>query len=261
MKIAGLIITILFFGIADAEFQNDPFAVQTAPPKKWQYKKTPIVIAVIDSGFGYKSKGQDVKLCRYGHKDFTNSELVLERKRTEVPVPFDTHGHGTHVAGIINKYASTGSHDYCLVIIKYYTDADNLKNTLNRTIQAFDYARKIKVDVINYSGGGLQGDLNEIASVKKFLDGGGVFVGAAGNETSDLLNFPFYPAMDDNRIVAVGNLEKIGKRAPTSNYGKRISCWEVGTNVLMYDISLTGTSQAAAIATGKLVANKPCGSK
>jgi hypothetical protein len=65
--------------------------------------------------------------------------------------------------------------------------------------------------------------------------------------------------MYDSRIIIVGNLvdEKSRTIASSSNYGKSVNAWEKGTDILSrlpggYGL-MTGTSQATAIRTGKLI--------
>ena len=223
------------------------------------YCKT-IRVAVIDTGFGFNGLAHDVKLCKYGHKDFTSAQEYSMEYDTIDPIPVDRHGHGTNIAGAINKYAKNA--DFCLIILKFYKDirGTNAEN-LEASVQAFRYAINIKVDIINYSGGGNRGSETERNLVKKFIDNGGTIVAAAGNasENLDLLGNYFYPAMYDDRIIVVGNKEivsfgktKMKRRSPTSNYGSVVKYWEVGT-VDMYGYSMSGTSQSTALKTGKII--------
>lgn len=219
-----------------------------------------IVVAVIDTGISTELlKGNSY--CEDGHKDFTGTGLQ------------DTHGHGTHISGIIDQYAKNYiftkgkapkdidklHENYCQIIIKYYdpkaVKSDNLKNT----IESFRWAIDHKVDVINYSGGGLEFSKEEKAVVEEALDKGIKVVAAAGNEKSDIDKYKYYPAMYDKRIYIVGNI--VGESrviAASSNRGKSINTWEIGTNVLSrlpnnsYGY-MTGTSQSTAIKSGKLV--------
>lgn len=232
--------------------------------KYHECKKT-TVIAVIDTGFDGAAvwtgglQGTP-KLCQFGHKDFTGGKTV-QSTYAQDPVPVDNHGHGTHIAGLVDKYAKLTNQSYCLVILKYYDPSANERENLIHTVEAIDYARKIKADFINYSGGGIQASTAETEAVKAYLDAGGTFVAAAGNERSNLAERPFYPAQDDDRVIAVGNGKNENNRAPTSNHGKRVNRWEQGNEVFstlpggQYGF-MTGTSQAAAIATGKIVADK-----
>lgn len=214
----------------------------------------PTVIAVIDTGYGVKlSQAElDAHLCKFGHKDYTNGPTTDEYD-TKVPVPLDTHGHGTHIAGIIDAFARRGNINYCLVILKYYdkeaTGEDNLKATIN----AIKHATALHADFINYSGGGILTSQEEKVAVKNYIDQGGIFVAAAGNEGVNIDYFHFYPAQDDPRVIVVGMGESAEKKDPMSDYGKRVNRWEPGRNIRVYDMYMSGTSQSTAVATGKLV--------
>ena len=208
--------------------------------RKFKYSSK-VVIAVIDTGFDYTYK-KDVKLCKTGHKSF-----VPGIESTD-----DDHGHGTHIAGLIAKNAKT---DYCLMILKYYSPKVRGSNNLLQTIQAFRWAIDNDVDMINYSGGGLEPSETEKELILEALDKNIVIVAAAGNEGSDFRKQGFYPAMYDKRIIVVGNLAmKKGKviRAPSSNYGDEVDVQVFGTNVESLNGKMTGTSQATAIVTGRI---------
>lgn len=229
---------------------------------KIETKQAKVVVAVIDTGID-ESLMSKPWLCKSGHKDFTGAGLK------------DNHGHGTHIAGIVEQYAKDfplelgskrvpqdldkKSADFCIIVIKYYdpkVSTDNLKNTIN----SFKWAIEQKVDIINYSGGGTEFSSEEFKQVKIALDKGIKFVAAAGNERSDIDKSKYYPAMYDKRIFIVGNLvtKHSQDRAPSSNYGKSVNTWEVGTNVMSRLPGatfgyMTGTSQATAVKSGKIV--------
>jgi len=221
-------------------------------------RKSPIKIAVIDSGFGYFGKGHKAHLCKYGHKDFSSDTAFYEAYNTEVRVPLDIHGHGTNIAGIIDNYAKESGVNYCIVVIKYFSINHTGQQNLDASIASIRYATNIKVDYINYSGGGVDFSIAEAQAVKRFLDNGGRLIAAAGNENSNLDMSSFYPAMYDKRIIVVGNHTAHGVRSYLSNYGSPVKRWEVGENVNAYGITLTGTSQATAVATGKIVSESKC---
>src|SRR5271165_1628236 len=76
------------------------------PQSKKSFKecKKTTVIAVIDTGFGAGEfwDGQEkTRLCKFGHKDFTGGE-TSSKFGTNDKVPVDNHGHGTHIAGIVD---------------------------------------------------------------------------------------------------------------------------------------------------------------
>jgi hypothetical protein len=219
--------------------------------------KKPTIVAVLDSGFGFKDLGHEAKLCKYGHKDFSMDRQFSVSYNTVDPVPKDTHSHGTNIAGIIDGYAKKANTNYCLVIIKYFSAFQTGQQNLSASIEAIKFATSIKADYINYSGGGPASSESERLAVIQFLNGGGKFVAAAGNEKSDL-DLPenkYYPAVYDPRIVVVGNLDNDGKIALSSNYGRYVKQWEVGTNVEAFGLVMTGTSQATAVKTGKMISN------
>lgn len=230
-------------------------------------------IAVIDTGFDFYSTWKEQKnivrpiLCKRGHKSFIVGDSKLN----------DNHGHGTHVAGIIAQYAE--GQDYCLLILKYYADNLTFSNTLEFALNAIQYAIEQNVDIINYSGGGQAYSGMECYLIKKALDRGIMVITAAGNESSDLEEKPYYPALCDPRVIAVTNMEintqlMTGKRilknekpkeirqiAQSSNFGNTVRTTifnEFGVNVKSTLPNnqigvMSGTSQATATVTGKMV--------
>ncbi len=211
-------------------------------------KAGPIIVAVLDTGFGYANLGHDAKLCRYGHKDFTSEHAVTMEYATAVPVPIDYNGHGTNIVGLIGKQLSNDD-KYCIVVIKIY----DKKGRPGHTNQGIRYATDIGVDFINYSAGGEAPDYDEEQEVRKYLRHGGRFIAAAGNEGKPLSRQGYYPAMYPG-VVSVGALTHTREIERHSNYGRQVSLWEVGEEQEAWGITMTGTSQATAIATGKLVA-------
>ena len=224
-------------------------------------KQAKVVVAVLDTGIDPALMDSPF-ICKTGHKDFTGSGLV------------DNHGHGTHIAGLVEQYAKgvvltkrtpaeldKAKADFCIIVIKYYDPKVTHNNFLMNTIKAIDWAINQNVDIINYSGGGAEPDAAERAVVLKALNKGIKFVAAAGNERNDIDKVKYYPAMYDSRIFIVGNLvdSKVATLvASSSNFGKSVNTWEIGSNVLSRMPgksfgTMTGTSQACAVKSGKLV--------
>lgn len=244
MKIKLLILTTILYGCSPAPIEASEKTLAEINPGK------PAIVVVIDTGFKSNPYTKNAKLCKYGHKNFTNVTEVDSTQSTVNYVPIDNHGHGTNVAGLIQKYA--GNANYCMVIVKYYDPKDTGFSNLNNTVRAINYATNIKAKYINYSGGGTDLSYEERTAVKRFLDKGGKFIAAAGNERKDLKDQGYYPAMDDDRVIRVGSMSN-GKIAPYSNFGKHVTRWEDGTNQIGFGIIQSGTSQATAIATGKII--------
>ncbi len=232
------------------------YRIQSTPQKKNCTGK-PTVVAVIDTGFGAGWDGErNIKLCKFGHRDFTNG-ATTDRFDTKDRVPIDYHGHGTHVASVIDAFGKAGNINYCIVVLKYFNVHDDGMVNLEHTISAINYAKSIKADFINYSGGGILASDGEKTAVKEYLDAGGQFVAAAGNDGINIDFFNFYPAQDDDRVVVVGSLYADEKtHAKSSNYGKRVNRWEVGMNLVSLNHTMSGTSQATSVATGKLLVEK-----
>lgn len=223
-------------------------------------KKHPIQVAVIDTGFGYVNDEARYfpKLCRTGHKDFSRDQDYHISGLYDVKVPVDYHGHGTNIVGIIDGYASESKVDYCIIVLKYYSPEQTNKRNAEASLEAIKEATRLHVDIINYSGGGETQSAEEKQAIKKFLNQGGKIVAAAGNNGVKLGGFmggEFYPAMSDPRVIIVGNWSRPGVISKTSNYGKLVKRWEIGEKVTAYGITMTGTSQATAVATGKIIAH------
>ena len=217
-----------------------------------------LVVAVIDTGIDVSLLNKNT-FCKTGHKFFAGTSLM------------DNHGHGTHVSYLIDQYAknvilgnSTISQlesakvNYCQIIIKFYDPNDNQNSHLSMT-KSIKWAIQQKVDIINISGGGRMFVPDEHKAIIEALNKGIVVVAAAGNDSSNLGRSTYYPAMYDKRIYVVGNIVNNSRIiARTSNYGKPVNSWEIGENVLSRFPNnsvgyLSGTSQATAIRTGKIV--------
>lgn len=213
-----------------------------------------IRVAVIDTGFDKNRLRDDVPLCDTGHKDFT-----LDGD------PFsDRHGHGTHIAGTIRKFAGSRA-NYCLIIIKNYTPGFT-SGVMDATRRAFAWAILQDADYINYSGGGTESDRTEHNVIKVALEKGIKIIVAAGNEGSNLNKSPYFPACYDSRIEMVQSTDESGDRLSSSNYlgpGTFVtkSCNNKAIHSELGSVSvdlkngskffMQGTSQAAAVHTGK----------
>lgn len=260
MKTLSIILMLALFGCTEKPAPAQETKVETVQmrKKKKRYicgEKT-VVVAVIDSGFTFSSETKNVRLCDEGHMDFSGMNQ-FDSRYTKTPVPIDSEKtlHGTNIAGLIQDFG--GYANFCMVILKYYNPKATGQQNLDASVAAVKYATNIKADYINYSGGGQLSDEAENAAIKAYLDQGGKVVAAAGNESENTDIAPFYPAMSDPRIVSVGSTDMTGNRLPSSNYGPKVKHWEVGHKMKAFGIRLTGTSQAAAITTGKII-RKEC---
>lgn len=214
----------------------------------------PLKIAVIDTGYDSSVLVQNVKLCKDGHTDYTLAANPFS----------DSVLHGTHIASIIA--AGLGNNSYCIVVLKFYDQNDSDIENLVNTIKAFKRAIKLKVDVINYSGGGIMPSKEEYKVVKQALDAGIKVVVAAGNEASDLRKKPYFPACYEERLIAVESTNKDGVTLQSSNYlgVSHVDVSKCNNSNVVHDIgevslkrkdgemlTMTGTSQATAMRTAK----------
>ena len=155
------------------------------------------------------------------------------------------------------KYA--GRANYCMVIIKYYSVyASDAQNAANLT-RAFNEIAFQKITLVNLSSVGKNPIPSELEALK--LSPHTKFFVAAGNEGKnlDLLENTLYPfGYGLKNIYSVGNLTEYGAIANNSNYGNKVSFWEVGENVISTLPNgkigyMSGTSMSCAVKTGKYI--------
>lgn len=195
-------------------------------------------VGVVDTGLDLTDSRFLDHLCPVGHQDFTGMGIK------------DHAGHGTHVAGLIQQYAKDS--DYCLVILKYSDGGEALQSIYTKALAEAVYQH---LDIVNLS---LQGFTNDDKERSLICDHNNIqFVVSAGNKGWDLDKMSCYPASYacGNELV-VGALNYSG-----SNYGTIVTNWENGLNVVStlpdgQEGTKTGTSQATAIRTGKLIYEK-----
>ena len=134
--------------------------------------------------------------------------------------------------------------DYCIVVIKIYSD----KGSLDASINALTYVNSLDVKIVNMSYGGIGFSHAESVEIKKLLDKDVDLVVASGNFAMNFdISCNFYPACYDKRLTVVGN------KNYKSNYGKIVDLIIDGNNKEALGISLSGSSQSTAIHTNKLI--------
>ena len=247
--------------------------------KAWlEYSKgsKDIVVAVIDTGADVKHPDLKANIWKNpkeipGNKKDDDQNGYVDDVHgwdfaNNSPRVTDTHGHGSHIAGIIGAVGENGegisgvAPKVSLMILKYYNPNDNGANNLKNTIKAIHYAVKNGAHIINYSGGGLEGNDEEKKAIKLAAKKGILFVAAAGNEGSDMDKQGYYPAKYAlNNILPVMNTDDSDQVPSSSNYGKKsVHNAAPGSEILStlpggnYGY-MTGTSQATAVATGAAV--------
>ena len=186
----------------------------------------------------------------------------------------DNHGHGTNVAGIVafgNNIRKTGLDTVCRQVkiysCRFYDPKAIQADNLQDSIKCVKRALAEGMDVINYSGGGVDYSTEEYRAYKAFIKSGGIAVTSAGNEYSNSEESPYYPADYADRmhlrgLYFVENIQRDGRLAKSSNYN-RYAMKEYGETVYSTKYvndgwdSMTGTSQASA-AYAHRVLKKAC---
>src|SRR6266567_1801482 len=195
-------------------------------------------------------------------------------------IPWDDHGHGTHVSGTIG---AVGNNSVGVVGVAWnvqlmackFLDATG-HGSVSDAITCIDYARKKGANIINASWGdyltapfnGILPDLHNNPAKSQALhdaiasarDAGILFVAACGNDGTDNDAHPLYPASytDLDNIIAVAATDRTDTRAWFSNYGATtvalgapgaaiFSCWNGSDSDYRY---LDGTSMAAPHVAG-----------
>lgn len=232
----------------------------------------PIVIAVIDTGFTQPFYSPKPNFCAFGHADVTLKDPKIHQ------IPKDSIGHGTHIVYTIEQQLKdVPKNAYCIVVLKYYDETvARDKTSVSYTIKAMNRAINMGASIINYSSAGDARSDAEKEVFNKALSQKIVIVTAAGNESARLVTplekiqesitssrhsscffkertISEYPANYDDRIIVVGNLNQDRTINKYSNWGLRINAWEVGTDILAGGVKMSGTSQATAVHTGKIV--------
>ncbi len=180
----------------------------------------------------------------------------------DVPLPYDTHGHGSHISGIIGASAGNGvgSGGVCpgvsIMALKYYDNSGTSFNNLTNTVRAIKYAVANGAHIINYSGGGSEPSFAEKSAIEDARKEGVLFIAAAGNEGKNNIVVPYYPASYPlDNIISVASLNRENMLLSSSNYGKNVHIAAPGLLIVSTLPnnkfgSMSGTSQATAFVSG-----------
>lgn len=196
-----------------------------------------VTVAVIDSGIDYNNDIFDGRLIDNG-VNFSDSG-------DKTGMSDDSKSHGTSVAGIItlNTPETTKLRSY-----KIFDSKGNSTDLI--LITAIDQAVSDGMDILNLSLGTLQSDAM-LETLENAYESGAVIVTATGNSNTNCDKI--LPAAFEGSIT-VGAVDKDGKPADFSNYGKCLDIVAPGVDIYScingnkYDLG-SGTSLAAPFAT------------
>lgn len=286
-KSLGLLLslTTLTFSL---QIHEGPLKISAPPPKTESQTASmtePLIIAIIDTGIdtahpslkdylwtnpgesGMDSRGFDK--ATNGIDDDGNGFIddIHGWNFADLTEDLDDeHGHGTHIAGIIQqeilRYENSerqSKRKIRFMILKYYSSKSNGSKNLENSNAALGYAIKMGAHIANYSGGGRTPHPVEESLILEALEKNILIVAAAGNEAINTDKTPFYPASYGlPHIFSVGGLSEKQSLAFFSNYGANsVDILAQGEHVLSSLPQkkfgpMTGTSQATAFVTAAL---------
>lgn len=219
-------------------------------------KNRDIIVAVVDTGIDPTHPFLKNNIyVKNGIVAEDNFGMDFSKDRKNKGTPFDRHGHGTHVSGIVKSIFP----EVKIMSLKYFNPNASGLDNLNSTVEALKYAVDNNVDVINYSGGGPEASQEEFAILKEAEKKGIIVVAAAGNEESNIddKKKAYFPASYGlKNIIAVTAHDEDLKILNSSNYGKNsVDIFAPGYRINSSTPNgrsgyLTGTSQATAFVTG-----------
>jgi len=204
-----------------------------------------VKIAIIDSGIEYRDELKPY-LCKTGHKNFTS-----------IPMDFKAE-HGTNISAIIAQRLDANRE--CIIMVKYYDPYASDDVQADLFVQAVKYVSTLPIKFLNLSVSGKAKSDEERLYLQKMLDNDVRIIVSAGNNNQDLtLKCNIYPAcyyFGSPLFHVVANGKKTAYltiHTHLSNWGGPVTDWAWGVDVKAGGYTMSGTSQAAAIVTGKLV--------
>lgn len=232
-----------------AELPDDPYLgaqwglTRIFAPEAWTLSAgAGVRVAVIDTGVDA------------GHPDLQGQVLPGYDFVNEDPDPFDDHGHGTRMAGIVaavanNAVGISGVAPQAALLPVKVLDGQGY-GAYSAVASGIIYAVDQGARVLNLSlSGAVQSAVLQDA-VDYATARGVLVVAAAGNDGSD---FPAYPAAARG-AVAVSATDETDAHPGFSNYGNWIDLAAPGVNIITTSAgrgysSSSGTSPAAAFAS------------
>ena len=194
-------------------------------------------IAVIDTGINAELLSKKY-MCKDSTKNFT--------KYSE----FDNHGHGSHIAHIIGSRID--SRKYCIKAYKVWHKGS--KNPLLNSTNALKNIVKDKsIKYVNISMSGDAYSSREFYYLRKLALNGVKVSVAAGNDSKELKwdKCNIYPACYRRDIPI--NFDVVSASDTEASNTGFFTKKEKGKNIISYGGSMSGSSQATAIHTSKLI--------
>lgn len=216
-------------------------------PAGTDWSKKPLKIAFIDTGVD--TRHSLLKKFDWSESyDFVDDSTIIK----------DENGHGTHVSGIVAQHLLKWKmqKNVRLLSLRYYSENWKAKQNMENSLRALEYAIKMNVDIINYSGGGHESHPKELELLKMADKKGIIVVAAAGNDGWNSDKVKYYPAnYGVSNIISIGSINSNTQLSEYSNWGiSSVDFMAVGNNVFSSLPgnkwgTMSGTSQATAVIT------------
>ncbi|MCK8825834.1 S8 family peptidase [Fuchsiella alkaliacetigena] len=209
-----------------------------------------VTVAVLDTGVD--AEHPDLEELVIDGKNFTVDEDDEDRNN-----PYDTDGHGTHVAGTIGAAANNEGVvgvNWNVQIMPVKVLGDDGGGSNFDIAKGIEWATKNGADIINMSLGSVPIPIpskSQEDAINYAYNNGVTVIAASGNDENPEVT---YPARYDNAI-AVGSVDHEFDLSDFSNYGREIDFVAPGSNVFstlpneQYEIE-SGTSMAAPHVAG-----------
>ena len=120
---------------------------------------------------------------------------------------YDSHGHGTWVSYALASIFKTYLPNARLISFKVFDDEGSC--TKAQLIEAFDIVKKMKPDVVSFSGGGYGGPRDDISKKVEELRKEGIIVVVAAGNTGPASGSILSPASSESAIC-VGSIDPMG---------------------------------------------------
>jgi subtilisin family serine protease len=259
------------WGLSNTGVSGGLVGADIGAPQAWLFgTSSTVIVGVLDTGVDYNHPDLASNIWQNGSEipgngiDDDRNGYVDDRRGWDFANndadPMDDNGHGTHVAGTIGAVGNNGvgvagvAWSVRLMPLKFM-DKDG-SGSLSDAIEGINYARNMGAKIINASwgGGGFSNALQQ--AITQFQNAGGIFVAAAGNESSNNVTTPAFPA-NYSGVISVGASTRTDTLASFSNFGTNVDVVAPGASILStlpnnkYG-SLSGTSMAAPHVAGAL---------
>jgi len=185
--------------------------------------KTPIVIAILDTGYDPSLATTALRLCPYGHYDYS----------TGTPTINSVHPHGTYIGNIIAE--GLKAVDYCAIILQLFPSPELLRLSPQRMTVAIKHIIKYSPAAINISVGASPTPyMPEYLAFRDLTKKTVVFHAAGKNQTYLDRQCALYPICYNlQNLMVVGGLQN-NKLHPASNFGPRVNVWHDATYTVTY---------------------------